>query len=308
MPHIPVLPDEVLQALQPREGQTILDGTVGYGGHAAMILSAVSGPLTYIGLDRDADAVAHTSKLLEADRRIQVIRDSYGHAASVLTTLGISAVDGVLLDLGASSPQFDEPERGFSLKSSGPLDMRFDTNEGKTAADVLNTYTEQDLVRVIKEFGEERYAKRIAKAVAAARKEKPFEHSSELTALIERAIPRRFWPKHIHPATRTFQALRIEVNTELDILSRALPELIELLNPGGRIAVISFHSLEDRIVKQVFKQASLSCVCPPEAIVCQCQTTPKVRVITKKPIIPSEEEQIQNPRSRSAKLRVAEKL
>lgn len=308
MPHIPVMRDEVVSALTPKEGAIILDGTAGYGGHAQALLAAVDGPFTYIGLDRDAEAVAHTQTMLAGDSRAHVVHASYGQAAEVLSGMDIDAVDGVLLDLGASSPQFDVAERGFSFQLNGPLDMRFDRQQGKTAADILNTYKEQDLEDIIREYGEERYAKRIARAIVARRKTKPFAQTLDLVEVVERAVPRRFWPKRIHPATRTFQALRLEVNDELGIIRAALPQLIGLLKPGGRLAVITFHSLEDRIVKQTFKKASLSCVCPPQMIVCQCNTVPQLKLITKKPLIPSEEEQTQNPRSRSAKLRIAEKL
>ncbi len=306
--HLPVLLDEVVKTLQPKSGQTFLDGTVGYGGHAKAILALVGGSFTYIGLDRDEVALAHCREQFAGDERVKLVHASYGDAAQALTDLGIESVDAILLDLGASSPQFDEAGRGFSFQMSGPLDMRFDQTQVKTAAGVLNTYKEDELERIIRDYGEERFAKRIARAIVARRKGNPFSETIHLVETVEAAIPRRAWPKKISPATRTFQALRIEVNDELETLKRALPELISKLKVGGRIGVISFHSLEDRIVKQTFKQATLDCVCPPQLILCVCDTTPQLSLITKKPIIASEEEEKQNPRARSAKLRVAQKL
>ncbi len=226
----------------------------------------------------------------------------------VLSDLKIPEIDFILYDLGVSSAHYDDGERGFSLRFDAPLDMRFDRSQGNTAADVLNTYKEQDLEEVIREYGEERHAKRIARAIVTARKQQPFAETEQLAKVVEQSIPRRLWPKRIHPATRVFQALRIEVNDELETIRLALPTLIERLKPGGYIGIISFHSLEDRIVKHTFRQAAKSCVCPPESIICTCKTTPQLRLITKRPIIASDAEQTQNPRSRSAKLRIAQKL
>lgn len=309
MAHIPVLLDEVVSALNPKPDQIIVDGTVGYGGHAQAVLALVQGSFTYIGLDRDPQAIQHCRSLFTSEPRIKLVHASYGDMRRVLLAEGVSGVDAILLDLGASSPQFDAQERGFSFQQDGPLDMRFDpTGEAPTAADIVNTYKEQDISDLIHEYGEERFAKKIAARIVDKRKQKPFSTTRELAELIESAIPRRLWPKTIHPATRTFQALRIAANDELNTLRKALPVMIELLNPGGRLVIISFHSLEDRLVKQAFRQASKTCLCPPEAIVCVCQHKPQLQLITKKPIIASPQEQKQNPRSRSAKLRVAEKL
>lgn len=308
MPHIPVLLAEVLAALPVQSGQVFLDGTVGYGGHAKAILEQVQGSFTYIGLDRDEQALSHCRQQFAGDARVRLVHASYKDAGTVLTELGIESVDHILLDLGASSPQFDESGRGFSFQANGPLDMRFDRSQGNTAADVLNTYKEQDLEEVIREYGEERHAKRIARAIVAARKLNSFAETEQLAKVVEQSIPRRLWPKRIHPATRVFQALRIEVNDELETIRLALPRLIERLKPGGYIGIISFHSLEDRIVKHTFRQAAKSCVCPPESIICTCKTSPQLRLITKRPIIASDAEQTQNPRSRSAKLRIAQKL
>lgn len=309
MAHIPVLLDEVVAALQPKPGQVFLDGTVGYGGHAAAILARAQGSFTYIGLDRDPQAVAHCLALFHADERFRAVQASYLEARAVLADLGHDGVDAVLLDLGASSPQFDAAERGFSFQQDGPLDMRFDPgSREQTAADILNTYKEQEIADIIWHYGEDRFAKKISAAVVAARREQPFATTRQFAELIERTIPRRLWPKTIHPATRAFQALRIATNDELNTIRKALPMLVDMLRPGGRIAVISFHSLEDRLVKQAFREASKTCLCPPEAIVCVCRHQPQLQLITKMPIIASELEQKHNPRSRSAKLRVAEKL
>lgn len=308
MQHLPVLADEIVKAIQPKSGQVVLDGTVGYGGHAKLLLASAHGPFTYIGLDRDEKALAHCQSLFAGQENVHVAHANYAEAPAVLANLGIDKLDAVLLDLGASSPQFDQPQRGFSFQFSGPLDMRFDQSAGKTAAEVLNTYKEQDLARVIRDYGEERFAKRIAKKIVERRREQPFTETLHLVEVVEQAIPRKSWPRSIHPATRTFQALRIEVNNELELLKQALPQLILLLKPGGRIAVISFHSLEDRIVKQTFKKATLTCVCPPEFIICTCKTTPQLSLVNKKPIVATDEEQKQNPRSRSAKLRIAQKV
>lgn len=309
MPHQPVLLSEVVKALDVQPGQTVLDGTVGYGGHAKALLEAVNGSLTYIGLDRDEDALAYTRKRLKSFKGLKLAHASYVLGAEVLKATGIPSVDAILLDLGASSPQFDEPKRGFSFQKDGPLDMRFDVSSAdKSAADILNTYREQEIERIIRDYGEDRFAKNIAAAIVKRRGEELFSRTEQLRTLIESVIPRRSWPKNIHPATRTFQALRIETNKELDTLAAALPQLVTALKPGGKIAVISFHSLEDRIVKQFFKDQSLDCVCPKEVPVCTCNTVPRLRILTKKPVQATPEEQKQNPRSRSAKLRVAQKI
>lgn len=311
--HVPVLLDEVIAALNLREGGIYLDGTVGYGGHAEAILAAGKN-LKYIGLDRDQIALDHTKKrLAKYGKSIALYNASYLNANEVLKEEGIEAVDGILLDLGASSPQFDDASRGFSFKEDGPLDMRFDisgttSEEGKTAADIVNTYQKDELRRIMKDYGEERYAGKIAHAIVERRKLKPFSMTSELKELVEQAIPRKYWPKQIHPATKTFQALRIETNQELEQLKQALPKLVSMLRPGGRIAIISFHSLEDRIVKQAFRYATKNCICPKEFPVCRCDKNQTLKLITKKPITAAKTEIKQNVRSRSAKLRIAEHL
>lgn len=309
MQHVPVLLNEVLKALSVKPHQTILDGTVGYGGHAEALLKSVKGELTYIGLDRDQDALDASRERLKKYDDVALVQSSYGRVREVLSNMRIDSVDAVLLDLGASSPQFDQPKRGFSFRQDGPLDMRFDASSGEqTAADILNMYREQDLIEIIRDYGEERRAVSIAKAIVAQRREQLFFTTRQLVDLIERVVPRRLWPKNIHPATRTFQALRIETNKELDTLSAALPDMVTVLKPGGVLAVISFHSLEDRIVKQFFRDQSVSCICPPKAPVCTCNTVPRLKILTKKVVQATEQEQKQNPRSRSAKMRVAQKI
>lgn len=305
--HIPVLVAEVVAGLRPKENGVYVDGTVGYGGHAEVLLKTSS--LQLIGLDRDSNAVEHCRQKFSNEPRARIVHASYDQLPEVLSQLGVQAVDGILLDLGASSPQFDQPERGFSFKDEGPLDMRFDqTSGGATAQFVLSTYKQEELARIVRDYGEERFAKRIAAAIVKAREEKPLASTKQLAELIENAIPRASWPKNIHPATRTFQALRIEVNKELQTIESALPKLVNCLRPGGRLAIISFHSLEDRIVKNFFKEAAKTCVCPPEIPVCRCDKQQTLEIITKKPIIATDEEINKNPRARSAKLRIAERV
>ena len=304
-PHQPVLYQEVLDALAPRSGSSYLDGTVGAGGHAEGILLASAPQGRLLGLDLDPEALAISRQRLFAfQARVAIRQASYRDAATVLREIGWGPVDGILLDLGVSSMQVDRPERGFSFRESGPLDMRFNPAGGATAADLVNLLDEKSLADLIYEFGEERYSRRIARAIVAAR---PFQTTGKLAEVIEKAVPGGYDP-HIHPATRTFQALRIATNQELETISEALPALTNSLAPGGRIAIISFHSLEDRLVKQFFRQESRDCICPPEQPVCTCEHTATLKVLTRKPIVASEQEINGNPRSRSAKLRVAEKI
>ena len=300
MQHLPVLLEEVIAALKIKKGGIYLDGTVGYGGHAQAILEKGG---KVIGIDRDQQAIEYTQKKLP---EVELYQGSYADIDNILEE---QSVDGILLDLGASSPQFDQAERGFSFKADGPLDMRFDVNgTKKTAADILNTYQQPRLEKIIREYGQERFAKKIAKAIVNNRKTKKFARTDDLRQLIEKVIPRRAWPPAIHPATRTFQALRIEVNQELDQLEEALPKLVDRLKKGGRIVVISFHSLEDRIVKHFYKLAEKSCVCPLEFPECRCDKQPTLQIVTKKPITATKTEIKQNARSRSAKMRVAERI
>ncbi len=304
-PHQPVLYQEVLDALAPESGKSYLDGTLGAGGHAEGILNASAPRGRLLGLDLDPEALTIArQRLLVFQDRVIIRQASYRNAASILQEIGWDQVDGILLDLGISSMQVDRPERGFSFLENGPLDMRFNPETGQSAADLVNSLDEETLADVIYQFGEERYSRRIARAIIAAR---PITTTRQLAGLIEKAVPKKYDP-HIHPATRTFQALRIATNRELETIGEALPELVKCLTEGGRIAVISFHSLEDRIVKQFFRQESQDCICPPEQPVCTCGHTAILKVLTRKPVRAAEQEIKVNPRSRSAKMRVAEKL
>lgn len=308
MKHIPVLYDEVLEYLDPKPGGLYIDGTVGYGGHASLILEACKGSCTLIGSDRDQQALSHTKERLSSYDSVDLFHGSYAELPKYLDKQGINELDGVLLDLGASSPQFDEGERGFSFSVDGPLDMRFDLSSSKTAAEILNTYPEKDLANILYKYGEEKASRKIAKAIVEQRKVQPFERTSELVFLLEELIGAQYRRAKIHPATRTFQALRIETNDELKQVEEALPQFIARLKKGGRIAVISFHSLEDRIVKDAFKFAAKECICPKEFPVCRCDKSSMVKILTKKPITATKTEINKNVRSRSAKLRVAERI
>ena len=304
-PHQPVLYQEVLDALAPETGKSYLDGTVGAGGHAEGILLASAPQGKLLGLDLDPEALAITRQRLFAFQDRVILRQaSYRDAAAVLSDIGWGQVDGILLDLGVSSMQLDRPSRGFSFRESGPLDMRFNPAIGTSAADLVNLLDEKSLADLIYEYGEERYSRRIARAIVSAR---PIQTTGKLAELIEKAVPAGYDP-HLHPATRTFQALRIVTNRELETISQALPALTDLLVPGGKIAVISFHSLEDRLTKQFFRQESKDCICPPNQPVCTCGHKATLKVLTRKPISATEQEKNRNPRSRSAKLRVAEKI
>lgn len=303
-PHLPVLYHQVLEALAPVSGGNYLDGTLGAGGHAEGILQA-SAPLgRLLGLDLDPEALAIARQRLFIYRdRVVLQQASYHLAPQILKSLGWSHLDGILLDLGVSSMQIDQPGRGFSFQKDGPLDMRFDQDEGPTAAELIHSLSQEELARILREYGEERFANRIARAIINAR---PIQSTRALAAVIEATVPH--YEPGLHPATRTFQALRIATNKELEKLTLALPGLVNFLAPGGRIAVISFHSLEDRIVKQFFKTESSDCICPPEQPVCTCDHSASINIITRKPIRPGAQEIMENPRARSARLRVAEKI
>lgn len=304
-PHIPVLLDDVLELLLPAaRGGRVVDGTLGAGGHTRALLEA--GAAEVLGLDCDPFALEIARAALASFAgRVHIVQDSYVRMADHARQLGWSAVDGILLDLGVSSMQLDNPERGFAFAADGPLDMRFDPGGLRpSAAEWVNHCDEAELADILFRYGEEPHSRRLARAIIAAR---PYATTRELAAVIERALPRRPGDR-IHPATRVFQALRIAVNDELAALERALPLAIKLLRPGGRLAVISFHSLEDRIVKQAFKLASVDCICPPRTPVCVCGHSASVRTLTRKPRMASAAEVERNPRSRSAKLRAAEKL
>lgn len=298
-PHIPVLRDQVMSLLQPQPGETYIDGTAGYGGHASMVLEQMGLTGNAILVDRDADALAALQQRFGTDKRVRLRRGSYANAAIQLQEEGITA-DMILLDLGVSSPQLDIAGRGFSFRDGGPLDMRMDQSQPETAESIVNGYREDDLANLIYQYSEERKSRRIAKAIVEHR---PITTTAQLADVIAAAIGRH---EDIHPGTRTFQALRIAVNDELGQLKQALPIFTSILGPQGRIAVISFHSLEDRIVKEFFRTESRDCICPPEQPVCTCDHVATLRILTKKPI--SGAEDAFNPRARSAKLRAAEKL
>lgn len=303
--HIPVLLDEVVQGLAVAPGGRYLDATVGGGGHASAILEASRPDGRLLGLDRDPEAVKRAARRLSTfgDRAI-VVHASYVDLLTVADDKGFLPLDGVLFDLGFSSWQIEDPTRGFSFSADGPLDMRFDpTSAGVTAADLVNRHSASELADILYEYGEETQSRRIAAAIVSAR---PITSTQELVQVIVDAVgPRR---GHLHPATLTFQALRIAVNRELEGIESALPQAIHTLRPGGRLAVIAFHSLEDRIVKQFFRRESRDCICPPELPVCRCDHRRTVNRLTRKPVMPSESEIEANPRSRSARLRIVEKL
>lgn len=301
--HVPVLYDQVLVWLQPHPGGWYIDATLGAGGHAKGILLASHPDGRLLGLDADPDALLHASKVLEPfGDRVTLRVANFRQLGAVAGALDIREVDGILMDLGLSSRQLDEAERGFSFSQDGPLDMRMDRSRRESAADLVNTLSEAELSDILWQYGEERHSRRIARAIVAAR---PLVTTGQLADLVVQTVGRR---EKIHPATRTFQALRIAVNEELEALSEALPEARDLLRPGGRLAVIAFHSLEDRIVKEFYRQEARACICPPELPVCVCQHQATLRVLTSKPVRPSADETARNPRSRSARLRVAERL
>jgi 16S rRNA (cytosine1402-N4)-methyltransferase len=306
--HLPVLLNETVEWLAPPADGIVLDATVGLGGHAAALLPRLPNG-KYIGLDQDVDALQHAGRALKDDPRVILRQANFADLLDVLTNLGNTKVDSVLMDIGVSSLQLDSPARGFSFQNPGPLDMRMDQSASLSAADVVNTYSEEKLTQVIWEYGEDRKSRALARAIVNARAQKPFETTEELAALAKRV---NYQPAHKgaqkHPATRLFQAIRMEVNQELQVLEKGLKSALEVLKPGGRLAVISFHSLEDRIVKQFFKKESTDCVCPPEMPFCQCDHKASIEVLTRKPVTATDSEMEQNPRSRSAKLRVAEKL
>ena len=307
--HVSVLPNECIENLKINPSGIYVDGTLGGAGHASLICEKLSEEGTLIGIDRDSDALNASEKRLEKFPCKKIfVKSNYSDIKEVLNQLNIDGIDGALLDLGVSSFQLDNQERGFSYMKDAPLDMRMNRDDLFTAADVVNGYDENKLYRIIKEYGEERWAKRIAQFIVKQRKNKPFETTGELVDTIKAAIPKGARRDGPHPAKRTFQAIRIEVNDELGQLTRAVESFCDVLNPEGRLCIISFHSLEDRIVKEVFKRRMNPCTCPPEFPVCVCGKKPDIKKVTGKPIVPSKEELEENPRSRSAKLRVCEKI
>ena len=288
--------------------QFYVDGTLGGGGHSYEILKRLSPKGRLIGIDQDGEALkAAGERLKEFENQITLVRSNYCEIDKVLKELNVEKVDGILLDIGVSSYQLDNLERGFSYKSDAPLDMRMDTRQELTAADVVNTYSENELFKIIKDYGEDKFAKNIAKHIVLARKEKPLETTKELSEVIKRAIPMKVQAKGGHPAKKTFQAIRIEVNQELTVLKESIDKMIDLLKPNGRICIITFHSLEDRIVKTKFRENENPCTCPPNFPVCVCGKKSKGKVITRKPIIPSEDEIEENKRAKSSKLRIFER-
>ena len=302
--HHPVLYHEIITALQPKNKGYYVDCTLGAGGHALGILNACSPEGKLLGLDVDSQALALARETLAPhEQRALLLQRSYIKLSKTLQEIEWPLVNGIVLDLGASSMQFDTPERGFSFREDAPLDMRFSPTLTESAADITNTYSEAELAEIIFRYGEERASRRIAKAII---RDRPIRTTFELASLISTVIPRK--GKRVHPATRTFQALRIAVNDELGSIESVLPQAIESLAPGGRLAIISFHSLEDRLVKRFFRHESKDCICPPRQPVCTCDHKASIKEITRKPIRPSEEETDRNPRSRSALLRVAEKV
>ncbi len=307
--HIPIMKDEILALLEPERGGIFVDGTLGGGGHAEAMLRRMPADARYYGIDRDAAAIEAASKRLADYPNFKALRGNFHDMRALLASEGIRGVNGILLDLGVSSYQLDEPERGFSYQTDAPLDMRMDKDESFSARDIVNGYGFEALCKILRDYGEERFADRIAGAILRQREIKPIERTAELAELVKNAIPAkaRFAEKQ-HPARRTFQALRIEVNGELSGLEEALETAEDMLLPDGVLAVLSFHSLEDRIVKQCFKRFEDPCICDRKAPICTCGRVPTAKILTKKPCIANESEMEENPRAHSAKLRAIRKL
>ena len=305
--HISVLFEETVDGLQVTPGGIYVDGTLGGAGHAGLVCKRLQGKGRFIGIDQDADAIETAKSRLAEYPFVTVVRSNYEAIAEVLQKEGVEKVNGIMLDLGVSSYQLDTAERGFTYKVDAPLDMRMDNRMEKTAKDIVNEYTEMELFRMIRDYGEDQFAKNIAKHIVRMRTEKPIETTFELVEAIKAAIPAKIRMNTGHPAKKTFQAIRIELNRELEVLENTLDTMIDLLAPGGRLCVITFHSLEDRIVKLKFRENENPCTCPKEFPVCVCGKKSKGQVITKKPVLPGEEELRNNSRSKSAKLRIFEK-
>ncbi|MCD8390224.1 MAG: 16S rRNA (cytosine(1402)-N(4))-methyltransferase RsmH [Firmicutes bacterium] len=306
--HISVLLNESVDALDIKSGGIYVDGTLGGGGHSYEILSR-NNNISLVGIDRDAEALEAAGQRLAAfSDRVTAVKGNFADIKSILKTLNIDFIDGAVLDLGVSSYQLDNAQRGFSYMHDAPLDMRMDKSASKTAYEVVNIYTKEELSRIFFEYGEEKWSKRIAEFIVEKRKTAPIETTGELVDIIKAAVPARARQDGGHPAKRVFQAVRIEVNGELSMLEDALKSFVSVLKPGGRLAVITFHSWEDRIVKNTFKTLAQGCTCPKDFPVCVCGNKAEIKIVTKKPILPSEEERDSNSRSKSAKLRAAEKL
>ena len=305
--HVPIMLSEVLEGLAIKPDGIYVDGTLGGAGHSSEIVKRLGDKGKLIGIDQDRDAIEAASKRLELYKNVEIVHSNYLNIKSILSGLGIDSVDGILLDLGVSSYQFDNKDRGFSYREDAKLDMRMDTSQEYTAQDIVNDYSEEDLRRILKVYGEEKFAGRIAENIVKARKDKRIETTFELNEIIKSSIPAAVRRQGKNPCKKTYQAIRIELNKELSVLEDSLDEMIELLNPGGRLCIITFHSLEDRIVKNAFRTAERPCTCPPEFPVCVCGKKSKGKVITRKPIVAGKDELEMNPRSSSAKLRIFEK-
>lgn len=306
--HKSVLLNETIDGLNIQPDGIYVDGTLGGGGHAYEVCRRLGDKGSIVGIDQDAAAIeAAGNRLKDFGEKVTIVRSNYCDMKSKLHELGIDKVDGIVLDLGVSSYQLDTAERGFSYREDAPLDMRMDTRQKMTARDIVNDYEERELYRVIRDYGEDKFAKNIAKHIVAARKVKPIETTGELTEIIRASIPMKYQKKSGHPAKRTFQAIRIELNRELEVLKDSLDDMIDLLNPGGRLCIITFHSLEDRIVKNAFRKNENPCTCPSDFPVCVCGKVSKGSILTRKPILPSKEEMEENSRAKSAKLRIFER-
>ena len=306
--HKSVLLEETVDGLAIKPDGNYVDGTLGGGGHAFEVCSRLNEQGRFIGIDQDAAAIeAASERLRDFGEKVTIIRSNYCEMKSRLHEIGVDKVDGIVIDLGVSSYQLDTAERGFSYRVDAPLDMRMDQRQQLTAREIVNTYSEADLFRVIRDYGEDKFAKNIAKHIVIERQKAPIETTGQLNEIIRHAIPMKFQKTAGHPSKRTFQAIRIELNRELDVLRESLDDMIEMLNPGGRICIITFHSLEDRIVKSAFRKNENPCICPSHFPVCVCGNVSKGKVITRKPILPSEEELEYNSRSKSAKLRIFER-
>lgn len=305
--HKSVLLEETIEGLNVKPDGIYVDGTLGGAGHALEVCKKLSAKGRFIGIDQDQDAIIAASERLAAFDQATIIRSNYCYMVQELAARGINKVDGILLDLGVSSYQLDNEERGFTYRVDAPLDMRMDQRQTQTASDIINGYEEKELYRIIRDYGEDKFAKNIAKHIVLERAKGPIETTGQLTEIIRQSIPMKFQKNAGHPAKRTFQAIRIELNRELEVLRDSLDTMIDLLNPGGRICIITFHSLEDRIVKSIFKRNENPCTCPSHFPVCVCGNVSKGKVITRKPILPSEEELEYNSRSKSAKLRIFER-
>lgn len=306
--HKSVLLEETIDSLNIKPDGIYVDGTLGGGGHALEVCKRLGEYGKIIGIDQDADAIgAATDRLKGYKDKVVIVRSNYENIGTVLQDLGIRKVDGIYLDLGVSSYQLDTADRGFTYREDAPLDMRMDQRKDETAADIVNGYSEFDLYRIIRDYGEDKFAKNIAKHIVRAREECPIETTGQLIEVIKAAIPMKVRAVGGHPAKKTFQAIRIELNHELEVLNNSIDTMIDLLNPGGRLSIITFHSLEDRIVKTRFRNNENPCTCPPDFPVCVCGKMSKGRVVTRKPVVPSEEEMEENKRSKSSKLRVFER-